>query len=326
MVGKREFRTAESLMAEEETRNAVVGLLEKRGFTGVEDVRKRYGNAVSQTVSARAPDGVRLSMHVRLCWRRDGRNSRERTYSAAQLRARLIDGDWDKTLDFISSRDVRDGNPYNLIVQYDRGDFVHAALIPSNQLAPIWRAQKEMSDRLINAGMMGRNRKNHATNGSSPTLWLQDERAPQAHQVPDLLWSWPGVIDVLALPVTADATQSFEDSVDDLYIDPNSLGRDAGERLQKQVSGYPRDPKVRREVARRADGACERPGCRAHRSFPGFLDVHHILGVAASDRAWTCVALCPNCHREAHFAPDRDEINRELALYAARYAPSDVAA
>jgi len=73
-------------------------------------------------------------------------------------------------------------------------------------------------------------------------------------------------------------------------------------------------------VLKRAEGRCERELCGVHRPYSGFLDVHHILGGSVSDRVWTCVALCPNCHREAHFALDRDAINAELRDYARRFA------
>jgi len=97
------------------------------------------------------------------------------------------------------------------------------------------------------------------------------------------------------------------------------LGRDAGERQVSARSGYPRDAKVRAAVLERSGGQCERRGCNQIRTYAGFLDVHHILGVGVSDRVWSCVALCPNCHREAHFSPDRDAINIELRDFAAQF-------
>lgn len=321
MLEKRPFRTPESISAEEVTRAAVVGLLERHGFTDINDRQTRHGTAVSQVVTARTGSGQRVTMHVRLCWRRNGRTPREKTYSAAQLRARLVDGSWERTLDFIATQELKDGNSHNLIVQFEGEDFVHGALIPSEQVGAIWRAQRAASDRLIAAGKMGRIRKNHAANGSSPTLWLQDDRTPYAHEVSDILWSWPGVVNVLALSRIRDSSAIIDDTFDDLPIDYGIVGRDTGGRVERMVSGYSRDPKVRADVLHRAGGACEREGCREQRAYAGFLDVHHILGVAASDRAWTCVALCPNCHREAHCAPDRDAINLSLAAFASRYAP-----
>lgn len=325
MLEKRSFRTPESIAAEEVTRAAVVGLLERHGFWDINDRQTRHGTAVSQVVTARSSSGEQFTMHVRLCWRRSGRSPREKAYSAAQLRARLVDGSWERTLEFICEQEVKDGNSHNLIVQFEGEDFVHGALIPSEQVGAIWRAQRAASDRLIAAGRMGRIRKNHAANGSSPTLWLQDDRTPDAHQVSDILWSWPGVVDVLALPRTRGSDTIIDDTFDDLPIDYSIFGRDAGGRVERLVSGYSRDPRVRADVLSRADGACEREGCCEQRAYAGFLDVHHIFGVAASDRPWTCVALCPNCHREAHCAPDRDAINMRLAAFANRYAPVEKA-
>ncbi|WP_232450568.1 HNH endonuclease signature motif containing protein [Burkholderia ubonensis] len=43
--------------------------------------------------------------------------------------------------------------------------------------------------------------------------------------------------------------------------------------------------------------------------------MHHILGVEKGDRIWNCVALCPNCHRDAHYSPDEPELNRQLLAY-----------
>ena len=173
-----------------------------------------------------------------------------------------------------------------------------------------------MSRQLIDNGLTGgRRKKNHARNGNSPTLWLQDDSTPETHAVADVLWSWPGVIDVVALPQIGGLLT--DDAYDDLPVD--MLGRDEGTRVVRQTSGYPRDPKVRAAVLARAGGKCERDGCGAYRPFPGFLDVHHILGIRESDRIRNCVSLCPNCHREAHFAPDRDAINTALQAYASKF-------
>jgi 5-methylcytosine-specific restriction protein A len=317
--GKRDFRSSASLEAEKHTRGMVPGLLEQRGFTEVIDTRRSHGPAQSQVVEALSPDGVRVKMHVRLCWRRDGRNPQEQKYSATQLRSDLIGWDWDKTLAQIASRDADKGVTHNLLVQYDQDAFRWAAMVPSDQIPAIWHRQFEVSDQLIANGLTGRIKKNHAANGSSPTLWLQDDRTSETHAVADVLWSWPGVVDVLALPSTGTPGSHTDDAYDDLPIDYSMLGRDTGTRVVRESSGYSRDPKVRAAVRARARGACERDGCGEGRAYLEFLDVHHILGVSGSDRVWSCVALCPNCHREAHFAPDRDAINAALQAYATRF-------
>ena len=77
--------------------------------------------------------------------------------------------------------------------------------------------------------------------------------------------------------------------------------------------------RVRREVIKRAVDGCERQSCEDTRTYKGFLDVHHILGVGTSDRVWNCVALCPNCHREAHYAQDSERINAQLYDYAKQF-------
>jgi hypothetical protein len=114
---------------------------------------------------------------------------------------------------------------------------------------------------------------------------------------------------------------STDDSFDDL--DGSMAGSDGAKAFKKTVSGVKRDAKVRRLVIERCKRVCERTGCKAYRKYLGFIDVHHILGAAKSDRVWNCVALCPNCHREAHYAPERKNINRELLAFALRFKPAN---
>lgn len=108
-----------------------------------------------------------------------------------------------------------------------------------------------------------------------------------------------------------------DDSIDDLYGD--DCGSDDPPRYKVVSSGIRRDPRVRRKVIKRSKRICERSSCGTRRSYPGFIEVHHILGAAKSDRVWNCVALCPNCHREAHYAPNRNKLNKELLRYAAQF-------
>ena len=116
---KREFRTRESLEAEKRTRDMVPALLTHRGFTDVEDTRRQYGPAQSQVIDAVSPGGGPMKIHVRLCWRRDGRNQQEQKYSAAQLRANLIDDDWDLTLAQFALREEAKGISHNLLGSVD---------------------------------------------------------------------------------------------------------------------------------------------------------------------------------------------------------------
>jgi hypothetical protein len=114
-----------------------------------------------------------------------------------------------------------------------------------------------------------------------------------------------------------------DDTINDLGgLDWVLLGRDEAKRIRQMVSGVARDPAVRSAVIKRSNGICERPGCGAKRDFNGFLDVHHILGAEKSDRLWTCVALCPNCHRDAHFSPNSELLNSELLKFANNFNPT----
>jgi 5-methylcytosine-specific restriction protein A len=110
---------------------------------------------------------------------------------------------------------------------------------------------------------------------------------------------------------------SWDDTRDDLPAERfDEVGADGSPRAKTVRSEVRRDRRVRNLVLERAMGRCERAGCLEARPYLGFLDVHHILGVERSDRVWNCVALCPNCHRDAHFAPNAEQINADLLSYA----------
>lgn len=318
-MADRAFRSDRSIAAEIATRARVGPLLARHGFTITGGEWVERGSAITQVIEARLADGPPLRMHVRLCWRRDGRKASEDLYSATQLRARRVEDDWDKTLAKIAGRIERERYTHLLLVQDSANGFVFGAMVPSGDVPDIWRRQREVSDDLRARGLVGGTTKNHAENGASPTLWLQDDRHPATPAIARVLWDWPDVLNVLALP-RLDAIEADTDSLDDLSESDRELGRDGAERAWRPRSGYPRDARVRAAVRERAAGRCERGGCDEYRGYAGFLDVHHILGVEVSDRIWTCVALCPNCHREAHFAPDRDAINEALRVYASQFA------
>lgn len=316
----RVFRGPDSHAAEALSRDAIAPFLNSRGYHVIQDERIPAGNPVQQLVTTRAPDGQVLKMRVRLCWRRDGMKPHEKKYAAAQLCSKLRRGGWTETLEYLADRDRRHNITHNLLVQREGAEIIYAALIPVDQVGPVWRRQREVSYELQRSGGMGRIKKNHAENGSSPTIWLQDDRAPNSHLVAEALWQWPGVIDLAKVsPLTKaeDQDDTFDDCPTPDYL---ALGRDGGQKVEVVRSEVRRDPRVRQAVVERAS-ACERAGCGEQRNFPGFLDVHHILGVEKSDRVYNCIALCPNCHREAHFAPYAEDLNRELLAFANQFLP-----
>jgi 5-methylcytosine-specific restriction endonuclease McrA len=78
-------------------------------------------------------------------------------------------------------------------------------------------------------------------------------------------------------------------------------------RLAVTSSVFARNPDVVAQVLFRAAGECERCGKRAPfiRRADGtpYLEVHHRVQLAAGgdDTVENAIAVCPNCHREAHF-------------------------
>lgn len=79
------------------------------------------------------------------------------------------------------------------------------------------------------------------------------------------------------------------------------------ETVQILTKGYKRNPDVVVEVLARANGYCEDCGHFApfYRSSDGtpYLEVHHVVPLAkgGDDTIDNAKALCPNCHRKAHF-------------------------
>nr|MBL8412645.1 HNH endonuclease [Dechloromonas sp.] len=77
--------------------------------------------------------------------------------------------------------------------------------------------------------------------------------------------------------------------------------------LMVQTAVFVRNPDVVAEVLIRARGHCEQckkpaPFLRAKDGSP-YLEVHHIIQLSqgGEDSVSNAIALCPNCHRMAHF-------------------------
>lgn len=203
----RPFRGEESIKSERATRKMLPDFLKLRGFGIVSEDLKGNG----QTIAATTPGGDPLTMRVRLCWRRQSGSrdsNRARTYSAAQLLAKVKDGDWEGTLREKVARERKKGVTHFLFVQNDDERIVYAALVPLAELLPIWIAQRDTSNRLKDEGRLRRRRKNHAMNGSSPTLWLQDDGAPE---VALALWNHADVQDLAKMEPAPEVPVSLPD-------------------------------------------------------------------------------------------------------------------
>jgi 5-methylcytosine-specific restriction protein A len=299
-MSDRPFRLPESYAAEEDTRQTLPGFLEGRGFAVENDKRERQG----QTIIATSPEGERLTIRVRLCWRRetDSRDSeRVRTYSAAQLLARIKNNDWVGSLRAKVKREKSRGVTHLLFVQRDDKDIKYAALVPLSELVPIWTAQRDISQRLIDEGKLGRRKKNHAMNGTSPTLWLQDDRGGKA--VADALWNHPGVRNLADLP-RSNAQSLLPEEV----AEPSGYIEGACRRIS--VNAYERDAKARRRCVEHHGTTCcicrfsfgDRYGAEAE----GYIHVHHLrpLSEVGSEYVVDPVEdlrpVCPNCHAVLH--------------------------
>jgi 5-methylcytosine-specific restriction endonuclease McrA len=76
--------------------------------------------------------------------------------------------------------------------------------------------------------------------------------------------------------------------------------------FMSQVKVFLRNPRVVELAKLRANGLCERCGCKAPfltTAGQPYLEVHHVVPLAKNgpDTLENVSALCPNCHREAHF-------------------------
>lgn len=96
----------------------------------------------------------------------------------------------------------------------------------------------------------------------------------------------------------------------------------ANTTLKSRISlNRQRSQAIKTYALRRADGKCE--GCFCSAPFfttkgAPYLEVHHIyrLSDGGPDSPDAVVAICPNCHRQAHYARDAKEFNEHLICVA----------
>ena len=86
---------------------------------------------------------------------------------------------------------------------------------------------------------------------------------------------------------------------------------------QRKSFNYNRSQAIRLYALKRANGICE--ACKKEAPFKTkedkpFLEVHHIgklIDGGADDPEWV-IALCPNCHRKAHYSKESVKFNDML--------------
>lgn len=92
-------------------------------------------------------------------------------------------------------------------------------------------------------------------------------------------------------------------------------------KMSKKVWCRVRDARIRAYALERAGGVCD--GCRKDAPFAAtsgrpFLEVHHVARLSDDglDHPRNVVALCPNCHRRAHYSADAIAFNKRLKTRA----------
>lgn len=299
-MSPRTFRGPESLRHERATRDMVVRFLRDQAWTEITDAREHNG----QTIRATLPTGTPVVARVKLCWRRgaDGRNQeRHANYSATQLLARIKDGDWIGSLSAKVAREEARGTTHLLLVQRDGESISLAALIPLESVIDIWTRQRDLSQELIRAGMVGRRQKNHAMNGHSPTLWLEDGRGGQA--VAEALWNWPGVIDL-----SRDGANEADDTLPEAVLHAERYVEGAVKTVT--VNAYERNRRSRQACIAHHGTRCVVCGFSFADTYGdiavGHIHVHHVRPIAAAGGPYLVDPIndlrpvCANCHSIIH--------------------------
>jgi 5-methylcytosine-specific restriction protein A len=285
-------------------------------MTAVTDQRVRGG----QSIPFRLPSGQPVVSRVKLCWRRnesDRGGERLESYSATQLIARIKDDDWIGPLQRKIDREKSAGTTHFLIAQRDGKRFPLAALVPLGAVLPIWEIQRDISNELIAAGAIGTRKKNHAMNGHSPTLWLQDDRGGE--RVAEALWTYAGVMDV-----SADAKDAASFHGPDEVREPSLFLEGSTRRVS--VNAYERDRRARRECIKHHGATCAVCGFQFGDAYgpvaQGHIHVHHLRPLAAA--GGECVVnpvtdlrpVCANCHSVIHLGGVLRSIEEVQSLLA----------
>jgi len=173
------------------------------------------------------------------------------------------------------------------------------------------------------------------TNQLSVTNLIKESNGePLKHRSRSGGWSYLHALPLLEIEKTIVSKQLYEDFDSavskSLKDDDKSLKERLAnaakkpEKIQTISFEYRRNSDVVASVLKRANGKCElcqsdAPFLKASNSSP-YLEVHHwiLLSEGGEDTVENAGALCPNCHKQAHFGQNRDYIksNKALPTYA----------
>ena len=106
-------------------------------------------------------------------------------------------------------------------------------------------------------------------------------------------------------------------SLDELRQRAKTDGATSGTTQERKRAAYRRSVWVKWYAWKRADGNCEGCGDPAPFLTPKnrpYLEVHHLHSMAdgGPDLPEHVIAVCPTCHRRAHYAADSQEYNQRL--------------
>jgi 5-methylcytosine-specific restriction protein A len=115
----------------------------------------------------------------------------------------------------------------------------------------------------------------------------------------------------------ADVSGLSLDELRQAALDPPAAGTDPPTAKR---NAYYRSAAVRTYTLARADGSCE--GCRRPAPFTTragrpYLEPHHTRRISdgGPDHPASVIALCPTCHRRAHYADDGEAFNESLITW-----------
>ena len=126
-----------------------------------------------------------------------------------------------------------------------------------------------------------------------------------------------------------DQNTIFQDPLENIILEPSefyNLRKKALENSNKPskpnllvLTEYKnRSIEIKKYALLRADGQCENCGKDApfvnSNNIP-FLEVHHIFSLSdeGPDHPINVAAICPNCHREAHYGQDMQTLKDKLS-------------
>jgi hypothetical protein len=197
---------------------------------------------------------------------RAARARRGADFAAAQILARVDNGQFQSSLAEKVKREIGKGATHFLIVQRDGEEIQSAALIPLDAFVEIWSAQRAAFDSLIKSGRLKGRRKNPSENGDSPTIFLNDDLAPE---VSEALWTFPGVVD-LAKSVVVQRTIAPADGLTEEY---SPSGIDTRPPVLREILSRRGQERFRNALRERFGGQCAITGC----SLLAVLEAAHIV-------------------------------------------------